>query len=54
VNEHWDAGVRDMRNTISHPDWLRRATANGITTFDLAEPGPGKVRRPEPAKGLPK
>ena len=50
VNEHWEAGVRDMRNTISHPEWLRHATANGITTFDMAEPGPGKVRHPEPVK----
>jgi NTE family protein len=50
VKEHWDAGVRDMRNTIAHPEWLQRATANGITTFDLTEPGPGKVRHPEPVK----
>lgn len=50
VNEHWGAGVRDMRNTISHPEWLQHATANGITTFDMAEPGPGKVRHPEPVK----
>jgi NTE family protein len=50
VNEHWEAGVRDMQNTISHPEWLRRATANGVTTFDLTEPGPGKVRHPEPVK----
>ena len=50
VNEHWEAGVRDMRHTISHPEWLQHATANGITTFDMAEPGPGKVRHPEPVK----
>jgi NTE family protein len=53
VKEHWDAGVRDMRNTIAHPDWLQRSTANGITTFDLTEPGPGKVRHPEPVKPAP-
>ena len=46
VEEHWEAGARDMRNTIAHPEWLQRATDNGITTFDLCEPGPGKVRRP--------
>jgi NTE family protein len=50
VKEHWEAGVRDMRNTIAHPEWLQRSTANGITTFDLTEPGPGKVRHPEPVK----
>jgi NTE family protein len=48
VDEHWQAGVRDMRNTIAHPEWLSSATDNGVTTFDLAEPGPGKVKRPGP------
>lgn len=48
VDEHWEAGARDMRNTIAHPEWLRKATENGVTTFDLTEPGPGKVRRPGP------
>jgi NTE family protein len=48
VEEHWEAGARDMRNTIAHPEWLQRATDNGVTTFDLTEPGPGKVRRPGP------
>jgi NTE family protein len=48
VEEHWQAGVRDMRNTIAHPEWLQSATENGVTTFDLTEPGPGKVRRPGP------
>jgi NTE family protein len=46
VEEHWQAGARDMRNTIAHPEWLLSATENGVTTFDLTEPGPGKVRRP--------
>jgi NTE family protein len=48
VQEHWQAGERDMRNTIAHPEWMRSATADGVTTFDLTEPGPGKVRRPGP------
>ena len=48
VEEHWQAGARDMRNTIAHPEWLQSATENGITTFDLTEPGPGKVRHPGP------
>ncbi|MES3000274.1 MAG: patatin-like phospholipase family protein [Pseudomonadota bacterium] len=46
VEEHWAAGARDMRNTIAHPEWLQSATENGVTTFDLTEPGPGKVRHP--------
>lgn len=48
VKEHWEAGARDMRNTVAHPEWLQRATEYGITTFDLAEPGPGRVRHPVP------
>jgi NTE family protein len=48
VEEHWLAGIRDMRNTIAHPEWLEKATADGVTTFDLTEPGRGKVRRPGP------
>jgi NTE family protein len=51
VEEHWMAGMRDMRNTIAHPEWLQSATENGVTTFDLAEPGPGKVRHPVPHAG---
>jgi NTE family protein len=46
VTEHWEAGKRDMASTIAHPEWLEAQTANGVTTYDLAEPGPGKVRRP--------
>jgi NTE family protein len=49
VEEHWEAGARDMRNTIAHPEWLQSATQDGVTTFDLTEPGPGKVRRPGPS-----
>ncbi|MDB5954711.1 patatin-like phospholipase family protein [Ramlibacter sp.] len=48
VEEHWQAGARDMRNTIAHPEWLQRATQDGVTTFDLTEPGGAKVRRPGP------
>jgi NTE family protein len=47
VHEHWDAGVRDMRTTFEHPEWLRAdAQAGGVTTFDLAEPGHIRVKRP--------
>ncbi|MFC5496855.1 DUF3734 domain-containing protein [Caenimonas terrae] len=44
--EHWAAGVRDMRNTLAHPDWLQGASAGGVTTYDLVEPSVLKVRRP--------
>ena len=48
MREHWDAGARDMRVTIAHPEWLQRATENGVTTFDLAEPGRGRGRHLPP------
>ena len=50
VDEHWQAGMRDMRNTIAHPEWLESATADGVTTFDLTEAGGAKVRRPGPLR----
>ena len=47
VEEHWEAGARDMRCTLAHPETLRSdATVNGVTTFDLGEPGLGRVKRP--------
>jgi len=47
VEEHWEAGARDMRNTLAHPEALRSdATVNGVTTFDLGELGAGRVKRP--------
>ncbi|SEA56887.1 patatin-like phospholipase family protein [Variovorax sp. YR216] len=47
VDEHWDAGLRDIRNTLDHPDWLVSASqTNGVTTFDLTEPNARRVRRP--------
>lgn len=34
---HWEAGRRDMENTVDHPDWLRMASdVDGITVYDLA------------------
>ena len=34
---HWEAGQRDMRNTMAHPDWLNRSDPDdGITVYDLA------------------
>lgn len=47
VEEHWEAGARDMRRTLAHPETLRSdATVNGVTTFDLGEPGVERVKRP--------
>jgi len=47
VDEHWEAGLRDIRNTLDHPEALVSASlANGVTTFDLTEPNSHRVRRP--------
>jgi NTE family protein len=47
VDEHWEAGMRDICNTLDHPEWLKSAAqANGVTTFDLTEPNAHRVRRP--------
>ena len=46
VLEHWEAGMRDMRHTLAHPEWLQSETRNGVTTFDMGEPQAARVRRP--------
>jgi NTE family protein len=47
VDEHWEAGVRDMRRTLDHPERLHSsAAANGVTTYDLCEEGVARVRHP--------
>jgi len=46
MTEHWEAGARDVRNALSHPEWLQSETASGVTTFDLTEPNVVQVRRP--------
>ena len=45
----YDALVLLNPDAIAHPEWLQSATQDGVTTFDLTEPGRGKVRRPGPA-----
>jgi len=53
VDEHWEAGARDMRNTLAHPEWLQSAgQVNGVTTFDLTEPGQVRVKHPMRAEPL--
>lgn len=38
MEEHWEAGRRDVARTLTHPDWLRRHEGEGrIQVFDLAE-----------------
>jgi NTE family protein len=54
VLEHWEAGVRDVRNTLAHPEWLRAETqCSGVTTFDLTDPRDPRVRRPTEKSFLP-
>lgn len=37
VREHWEAGRRDMCDTLQHPEWLRSAgLEDGVTQYDLA------------------
>lgn len=37
MKAHWEAGRRDMQNTLDNPNWLRMATENdGVTVYDLA------------------
>lgn len=47
VDEHWATGLRDMHTTLSHPEALRGdLQSNGVTIFDLCEPGTVRVKRP--------
>ena len=46
MKEHWEAGMRDVQQALSHPEWLQSQTANGVTTFDLTQPNAVQVRRP--------
>ena len=46
VIEHWEAGARDMRHALAHPEWLESATENGVTTYDMAVTDAPQVRRP--------
>jgi NTE family protein len=36
VLEHWQAGQRDMRDSITHPEWLKASGVDeGVTQYDL-------------------
>ncbi|MGA2551443.1 MAG: patatin-like phospholipase family protein [Burkholderiaceae bacterium] len=39
VLEHWHAGMRDLKDTVTHPEWLRRTGLDdGVVTYDLTRP----------------
>ena len=47
VDEHWEAGMRDMRRTLANPELLLGTPAlNGVTTYDLCEEGAPRVKHP--------
>ncbi|RYZ11764.1 MAG: patatin-like phospholipase family protein [Comamonadaceae bacterium] len=47
VEEHWEAGERDMRTTLAQPQALHGAAQhNGVTTFDLCAPGAPRIKHP--------
>ena len=36
VAEHWEAGLRDMRDTLCHPEWLKSTGLDdGVTQYDF-------------------
>lgn len=46
VLEHWQAGQRDMQNTMNHPDWLIRSEPDhGVAVYDLGVRSEGVVPR---------
>ena len=44
VDMHWQAGARDMTHTLRHPDLLRLAHEQGVTTYDLADETRPRIR----------
>lgn len=54
VDEHWDAGVRDICHTLDHPELLKAASQpNGVTTFDLTQRDAPRVRGPTRVAAVP-
>lgn len=54
VDEHWESGLRDICNTLEHPELLQSASqVNGVTTFDLAQPSAPRVRHPMRVPAIP-
>ena len=49
VEEHWEAGMRDLERSFTNREWLRRVSHGaGVTTWDLGEPDAPRVRHPQP------
>ncbi|MFT4267448.1 MAG: patatin-like phospholipase family protein [Xenophilus sp.] len=47
VQDHWEAGMRDMRSTLQNPEYLRREVqTGGVTTYDLTDSELSRVRHP--------
>jgi len=41
VLEHWQAGKRDMADTLEHPEWLHKSGLDdGVSMYDLTRPSP--------------
>nr|WP_251010842.1 patatin-like phospholipase family protein [Variovorax paradoxus] len=54
VDEHWESGMRDICNTLEHPELLQSASlVNGVTTFDLTQPSAPRVRHPMRVPAIP-
>ncbi|MBU1442855.1 MAG: patatin-like phospholipase family protein [Gammaproteobacteria bacterium] len=54
VDEHWQAGLRDICTTLQHPELLQvAAESGGVTTFDLAQPDDIRVKRPLKLPAMP-
>jgi NTE family protein len=41
MEEHWKAGLSDVRRTLSHSEWLTLPMKPGVTTYDLT--GDGRI-----------
>ena len=38
VEEHWEAGRKDVEHSLAHPDWRnRKPPQHGMKTFDLTK-----------------
>ena len=35
MREHWEAGLSDIRRTLTHPEWLERPRGLGVVTHDV-------------------
>jgi NTE family protein len=48
VLDHWQAGQRDLRDTVTHPQWLKSSgLGGGVTQYDLTRHTRPSGQRPE-------